>query len=262
MSAEALAVLRHPACLAVLGAMIGSFLNVVIHRLPRDISLRTPGSRCPKCAVPVAPRDNVPILSWLLLRGRCRHCRERISLRYPGVEALTAALFAGAGAVEPSAIALPLVLAFVAAMVVVTFVDLDHMIIPDSITIPGTAIGVAAAFFGASAEPKQALAGILVGGGGLLAVAIGYRAATGRDGLGGGDVKLLGMVGAFLGPAGAFLTIMIGSLAGTLWACAFLLRKGEGRTAQLPFGTFLAPGAVLVLFYGARLVDLYWGLFS
>jgi leader peptidase (prepilin peptidase)/N-methyltransferase len=124
------------------------------------------------------------------------------------------------------------------------------------------AIGLGAAFLGGAVEPKQAMIGILVGGGGLFAVAVGYRAATGRDGLGGGDVKLLGMIGAFLGPVGAFLTIMIGSIAGTLYACAFLLRRGEGRTAQLPFGTFLAPGAVLALFWGARLVDLYWGLFS
>jgi leader peptidase (prepilin peptidase)/N-methyltransferase len=235
---------------------------VVIHRLPLGISIGTPPSRCPKCSVRIAPWDNVPILSWLLLRGRCRHCRERISMRYPAVEALTAALFAAAGAAPPGAIALPLVLAFVAAMVVVTFVDLDHMIIPDSITLPGMAIGLGAAFLGGAVEPKQAMIGILVGGGGLFAVAVGYRAATGRDGLGGGDVKLLGMIGAFLGPVGAFLTIMIGSIAGTLYACAFLLRRGEGRTAQLPFGTFLAPGAVLALFLGARLVDLYWGLFS
>jgi len=263
MSADLLATVRHPGFLAVFGALIGSFLNVVIHRLPRGISLATPRSRCPKCEAPVEPRDNVPILSWLLLRGRCRRCRARISPRYPVVEAATAALFALAGATVRDPVALPFTLAFVAAMVVVTFVDFDHMIIPDSITLPGTAIGLAAAFLGVAAEPKQAMVGILVGAGGLFSVAIGYRAATGRDGLGGGDVKLLGMVGAFLGPAGAFLTILIGSLAGTLYACLFLLRSGKGgRTAELPFGTFLAPGAVLVLFCGAWIVDRYWGLFS
>ena len=261
MSDDTLTILRHPAALALLGAMIGSFLNVVIHRLPLKISLQSPPSRCPKCEARVAPWDNVPIVSWILLGGRCRRCRERISVRYPVVEALTAALFALTGATVTNAVALPFTLAFVAAMVVVTFIDLDHMIIPDSITIPGTVIGLLAAFLGAAVEPKQALIGILVGAGGLLAVALGYRAATGRDGLGGGDVKLLGMVGAFLGPAGAFLTIMIGSLAGTIYACLFLLRSGEGRTAELPFGTFLAPGAVVVLFGGTWLVDAYWGLF-
>ena len=118
-----------------------------------------------------------------------------------------------------------------------------------------------AAFVGGAVEPKQALAGILVGGGGLLAVATAYRTATGREGLGGGDIKLLGMVGAFLGPIGAFLTIMVGSVAGTLFACAVMLRRGASRTAELPFGTFLAPGALVVLFLGARIVDVYWGLF-
>jgi leader peptidase (prepilin peptidase)/N-methyltransferase len=123
------------------------------------------------------------------------------------------------------------------------------------------AIGLIAAFTGSAVEPRQALVGLLAGGGGLLALAAAYRAATGRDGLGGGDIKLLGMVGAFLGPVGAFLTILVGSLAGTLFACGLMLGRGASRTAELPFGTFLAPGAVLVLFLGTRIVEMYWGLF-
>jgi leader peptidase (prepilin peptidase)/N-methyltransferase len=261
MSAETLAVLRHPASLAVLGALVGSFLNVVIHRLPRKISLVTPRSRCPKCERPIAPWENLPILSWALLGGRCRGCREKISPRYPLIEGLTALLFAACGWVVPP-VALPLALAFVAAMVVVTFIDLDYMIIPDAITLPGTLIGLLAAVAGLGIQPFDAVLGVLVGGGGLFAVAAGYKAATGREGLGGGDVKLLAMVGAFLGPGGAFFTIMIGSLTGTLFACVYMLRTGQGRTAELPFGTFLAPGAVLVLFLGARLAQMYWGLFS
>jgi leader peptidase (prepilin peptidase)/N-methyltransferase len=135
------------------------------------------------------------------------------------------------------------------------------MIIPDVITLPGIGVGVVAAFLGAAVDPVQALVGILAGGGGLFAVATAYRAAPGRDGLGGGDIKLLGMVGAFLGPAGAFLTVLIGSLVGTLFACGLMLSRRATRTAALPFGTFLAPGAVLVLFLGTRIVDSYWGLF-
>jgi leader peptidase (prepilin peptidase)/N-methyltransferase len=179
------------------------------------------------------------------------------------VEALTAGLFLVTNALVAAPLALVFALAFVCAMVVITFIDLDHMIIPDSITLPGMVIGVIAAFLGALiVDPKHSLVGILVGGGGLLAVAAGYRAATGRDGLGGGDIKLLGMVGAFLGPAGAFVTIMIGSLAGTLFACVYMLRSGQGRTAELPFGTFLAPGAMLAMLLGPHIVDAYWGLFS
>ncbi|MCA9754091.1 MAG: prepilin peptidase, partial [Gemmatimonadetes bacterium] len=173
----------------------------------------------------------------------------------------TGLLFAGTAMLVTDPLALGFALAFVAAMVVVTFIDLDHMIIPDVITLPGTLIALGAAFLGAGVEPKQALLGVLVGGGGLFAVAAGYRAATGRDGLGGGDVKLLSLVGAFLGPVGAFLTIMVGSIAGTLYASVFLLRRGAGRTAELPFGTFLAPGAVLVYFFGAQIVRAYLGLF-
>ncbi|MGQ0722426.1 MAG: prepilin peptidase [Candidatus Eiseniibacteriota bacterium] len=247
--------------LAVLGAACGSFLNVVIWRLPRKMSVVTPRSRCPECSKPIAPWDNVPLVSWIFLRGRCRGCGAGIPVRYPFVEAVTAALFvlAGLHAAEPLTLAFTLL--FLSAMVVVTFIDLDHMIIPDVITIPGMALGLIAAFLGAAVEPGQALVGVLAGGGGLFAVATAYRAATGRDGLGGGDIKLLGMVGAFLGPVGAFLTVLIGSLAGTLFACALMLNHRASRTAALPFGTFLAPGAVLVLFLGARIVSSYWGLF-
>jgi leader peptidase (prepilin peptidase)/N-methyltransferase len=260
MTAE-LSALRHPMTLALLGALIGSFLNVVIHRLPRRMSLVTPGSRCPRCERGIAPWDNVPVLSWLWLRGRCRHCDAPIPFRYPAVEAATAALFALAAWMVADPVVLVFTLVFLAAMVVVTFIDLDHMIIPDVITLPGMVLGLVAAFVGAAVEPRQAFVGILAGGGGLLAVATAYRAATGRDGLGGGDIKLLGMVGAFLGPAGAFLTILVGSLAGTLYACSIMLRHGASRTAELPFGTFLAPGAVIVLFLGPRILDIYWGLF-
>jgi len=262
MSAEQIAVLTHPVFVGVIGAFIGSFLNVVIYRVPRKQSVVHPGSACPKCRKPIRPWDNVPVLSWLLLGGKCRHCRKPIAPRYPAIEGLTAGLFALTAALVRDPVALLLALAFVAAMVVVTFIDLDHMIIPDGITLPGLLIALVVAVLGIGIDPVQALLGALVGGGGLFAVATGYRAATGREGLGGGDIKLLGMVGAFLGPAGAFLTIMIGSMAGTLYASLFLLRRGATRTAELPFGTFLAPGAVLVFFTGAWIVRTYFGLFS
>jgi leader peptidase (prepilin peptidase)/N-methyltransferase len=252
----------HPAFVGVVGAFIGSFLNVVIYRVPRKQSIARPGSRCPKCRNPVRPWDNVPVLSWLVLGGKCRHCKQPISPRYPAVEALTAVLFALTAAFVGSPLLLPLALAFVAAMIVVTFIDLDHMIIPDAITLPGTLLALGAACLGVGVDPAQAFLGVLVGGGGLFAVAAGYRAATGREGLGGGDVKLLALVGAFLGPAGAFLTILIGSISGTIYASVFLLRRGAGRTAELPFGTFLAPGAVLVFFTGAWIVRNYLGLFG
>jgi leader peptidase (prepilin peptidase)/N-methyltransferase len=255
-------VLRHPLSLAALGAVVGSFLNVVIWRLPRGESIVRPGSRCPSCGAPVRPWDNVPLLSWALLRARCRGCRAPIPVRYPLVEGLTALLFAGIGLAATSTLALAAALAFAAAMVAITFIDFDHRIIPDVITLPGMAAGVGLAFAGAAVDPRQALLGLVLGAGGLFAVAAGYRAATGRDGLGGGDIKLLGMVGAFLGPGGAFLTILLGSIAGTLFACVYMVRTGAGRTTELPFGTFLAPGAIVALLFGPQLLSSYWGLFS
>ena len=261
MNAETLGTLGHPAFLAVLGACVGSFLNVVIYRVPKGMSIVRPASRCPQCRKALRPCQNVPLLSWIALRGKCHWCKAPIPVRYPLVEALTAVLFAVAGVTASGPLALALALAFVAAMIAITFIDLDHMIIPDSITIPGTILGVVAAFTGVLVDPLQAVLGIAVGAGGLWAVAVAYRAATGRDGLGGGDIKLLAMVGAFLGPSGAFLTIMIGSVAGTLFAAVFMLRSGSSRTAELPFGTFLAPGALLVLFLGGKIVTAYWNFF-
>jgi leader peptidase (prepilin peptidase)/N-methyltransferase len=254
--------LRQPAVLALLGAVVGSFLNVVIWRLPRKESLVSPASHCPKCNVPIRPWDNVPVVSWLVLRGRCRQCKAPISPRYPCIEAVTALLFVATGLLISSPLTLAFALVFGAAMIVITFIDLDHRIIPDVITLPGTVVGLVAALLGAVVDPRQALLGVVLGGGGLFAVAAGYRAATGRDGLGGGDIKLLAMVGAFLGPGGAFLTILLGSIAGTLFACVYMLRTGASRTTEFPFGTFLAPGAVVALLVGSRLLSSYWHLFS
>lgn len=258
---ESARIMMHPASLGVFGALVGSFLNVVIHRVPRKESIVTPPSACPSCKTRLAPYDNVPVLSWLWLRGKCRTCRAPISARYPLVESSTALLFAGAGAVIHEPFLLALALAFIAAMIVVTFIDLDHKIIPDAITIPGTLFALGASFLGRSIPPTDALLGALVGGGGLFLVAWGYRAATGRDGLGGGDVKLLAMVGAFLGPAGAFLTIFLGSFSGTIFALATMSASKRTMKSELPFGTFLAPGALFVLFVGPRLLEWYWNLF-
>ena len=251
----------HPFVLGIFGAAIGSFLNVVIFRVPRRMSIVTPPSSCTSCQTRLKPWDNVPVLSWIVLRGRCRTCQTRISARYPLVEGATALLFAGCGYFLPDPSLLLPALLFSAAMIAVTFIDLDHRIIPDVITLPGLVIALVLSFTGVSIEPARAFWGALVGGGSLFLVAWGYRVATGRDGLGGGDIKLLAMVGAFLGPVGAVLTILFGSFAGTMFALATMKSSGRGLKSELPFGTFLAPGAVLVLFAGSRLFSWYWNLF-
>lgn len=242
-----------------LGLCVGSFLNVVIYRMPRGLSVVRPGSACPSCRAPIAWWDNVPLLSFALLRGRCRRCGARIAWRYPLVELVTAGLFAlvfirfGA---TPAALAY---LAFVAALVAVTFIDLDHRIIPDRITLAGAALGLLLApvtgrgWIGAAA-------GAVAGGGALLLLALAYERIRGVAGMGGGDVKFAAMAGAFLGLQGIFVTLFLASFVGSL-AGILLMARGSGtRMTALPFGTFLAPAAAVALFWGPALVALYLSL--
>jgi leader peptidase (prepilin peptidase)/N-methyltransferase len=248
---------------------IGSFLNVVIYRLPRGEGLNG-RSACPHCRERLAWFDLVPLFSFAVLGGRCRRCRAPIAWRYPLVELLTGLLALavlvrfGAG---PGAVAY---FAFGAALIAVTFIDLDWQIIPDAITLPGVIVGLGAALAlelagapGAGTFPAQtlrALTGALGGALGLWLVAAGYRRATGIEGLGFGDVKLAALLGAFLGLGGVFLTIFLASVIGSL-AGVIMIASGRGTAkTALPFGAFLAPIGVFVLFFGPLLVGWYWGL--
>jgi leader peptidase (prepilin peptidase) / N-methyltransferase len=243
--------------LFVIGAVLGSFLNVCIHRLPLHESVVFPASHCPHCQQPISPYDNIPILSYALLRGRCRRCGAGISARYPFVEALTGlAAVAAAYSFGLSAYAL-LAFALLCALIVITFVDLDHQIIPDAISLPGIGVGFAAALVLGTPNWIDSLAGILLGGGLLWGVAEGYYRLTGREGMGGGDIKLLAMIGAFLGWQAVPVTLLIGSLAGTVIGVALMLiQRGDRRTA-IPFGPFLAIGATCALFWGDALITWY-----
>ena len=237
----------------VLGALFGSFLNVVAYRLPRHESLVTPGSHCPKCATPVKPYDNIPILSWLLLRGRCRSCGESISPRYPLVEALTASLCLGAALVHHSAASIALSVALILIVVPAALIDLEHRIIPNRITGLGALLALAIGLaLDPGGEPGRLIAGA-VAGGFLLLAALAYP-----GGMGMGDVKLAGVMGLFLGAAVA-PAILAALLAGVGLGAAVIARKGarEGRKTAVPFGPFLAFGALLGVFVGAPIVDLY-----
>ena len=230
--------------LFTLGLCFGSFLNVVIHRLPRGLSIVTPPSSCPSCGHAIRPYDNVPVLSWLVLSGRCRDCRNRIPWRYPAVE-LASGLLVLAFAVQigPRAALVP-ALAFTLALLAVALIDWDHRIIPDEISLGGACVGLFAR--GLTYEGvMDGLIGALVGGGALWLVATLYRKATGIDGLGGGDVKLAAMIGAFLGWPGVFLTIFGAAAAGSLAGGVLVVTRRADRRTALPFGTFLAPAAVL-----------------
>jgi leader peptidase (prepilin peptidase)/N-methyltransferase len=241
------------------GLLLGSFLNVVILRLPRGLSIVSPPSHCPRCKARIAPRDNVPVLSYVLLRGRCRHCRKRIPWRYPVVE-LSAGLLLWllARSAESPALLVPHA-AFLLALLVVAWIDFDTRTIPDVITIPGVALGLALSLF-LPPGPGPALLGAAAGGASLWLVGAAYERATGVPGMGGGDVKLAAMMGAFLGVGGVFGTIFLASLAGSLFG-AFLIARGQGdRRTAIPFGTFLAPSAMVLLLYGEPLWSLYRSL--
>jgi leader peptidase (prepilin peptidase)/N-methyltransferase len=237
----------------VIGAIVGSFLNVVTYRLPRHESLITPASHCPRCGTPVKPYDNIPILSWLLLRGHCRSCGEPISVRYPLVEAATAALCVGAVLVSDSTVTIALSLLLILLVVPAALIDIEHRVIPNKITVPGVVLAIAIGLaLDPAGEPERIVAG-LAAGGFLLLAALAYP-----GGMGMGDVKLAAVMGLCLGAAVA-PAILIALLGGVGVGAAIVARKGaaEGRKTAIPFGPFLAAGALVAIFAGQRIVDLY-----
>jgi len=245
------------------GAVMGSFANVLIHRLPKGQSIVTPGSRCPSCGTPVRWYDNVPILSYIVLRARCRSCGASISMRYPIVEALTGLLFAGiVWRVGIQAATVPLAL-FCWALVVVTFIDLDHRIIPDVISLPGVGLGVAASLLPGFPRPADSFIGAAVGGGFLFLILYAYEKIMKDEGMGMGDVKLMAMIGAFLGWQALPVTILVASLTGTFAGVGFAVARGEPvRKFPVPFGPFLALGAVIHIFFGVEMILWYLGKLS
>jgi leader peptidase (prepilin peptidase)/N-methyltransferase len=244
---------------AWLGACFGSFSNVLIYRLPRNLSVVGGRSFCPSCEKTVAWYDNLPVFSWLILRGRCRHCSERIPVRYLLVElggALCAvtAVWRFGWTVDGLSASFFLIILLDIAMI-----DWRHMIIPHTLTVSGILIALVLSLFGNPPLP-QALLGALIGAGAILTVSYGYKLVRGVIGMGGGDVVLMAMVGAFLGPWGVPAVLFGGALFGTLYAVT-AGRKGLSGGAKLPFGTFLAAAAAVVLLFGADLMTWYLSRF-
>ena len=243
----------------ILGSVVGSFLNVCIYRIPAGKSIVSPPSSCPHCGHQICWYQNIPILSYLFLGGKCSSCRAGISLRYPAVEALTGLLFAVVLYYYGFNVATLVYWLFVAALVVITFIDLDHQIIPDVISLPGIIVGFFCSFFVPGLSWSDSLLGIVLGGGLLLSIAWIYEKMAKREGMGGGDIKLLGMLGAFLGWKAVFPVIFIASLIGSLVGVPLmLLQKGDTKLA-IPFGPFLAFAATVYLFWGDCLVSWYLG---
>ena len=269
------------------GALIGSFLNVVIHRVPRDQSIVFPNSRCPSCGAPIKPYDNIPVISYLILRGRCRSCHSHISARYPAVEAMTAMLFFAVFLYRGFTLALPFDLIFVAAMAALVFIDAEHMILPNVITYPGLVFALAARvaipylagpgylddFSGLiQILPRElpiwavslvgAVLGALVGGGSLWLTGWLWERLRGVEAMGLGDVKMMFMVGAYLGWRLALLSIFLGVLSGSITGVAIMIKRRERNLQMLlPFGIFLGLGSTISLLVGTRLINWYLSQF-
>ena len=250
----------------VFGAIIGSFLNVCIARIPNDESVIHPPSRCPKCKTRIRFYDNIPLISYVLLLGRCRDCGERISPRYFAVELLMAALAVALYYQFGLGLAFIASFVFVAALIVISFIDLDVRIVPDVISLPGIVIGLLFSVIGRFVlndpyelvpSPWSSILGILIGGGVLLTLAWAYEAFTGVEGMGGGDIKLLAMIGAFLGWPSVPVTLFFSSQGGSVIGLTAMVIKGVGRKYALPFAPFLCLGALLYLFFGRELVEIY-----
>jgi leader peptidase (prepilin peptidase)/N-methyltransferase len=243
--------------LAVVGAAIGSFLNVLICRLPEGLSIISPSSHCPKCKHAIRFYDNIPVISYLILKGKCRDCQEKISPRYPLVEALTALmsllLFWKFG------FSLKYLFAFVftCSLIVITFIDFDHQIIPDVITLPGIPLFSLMAIFFMGVPWLQVVLGVLIGGGCLYVVAVVYELITKREGMGGGDIKLLAMLGGFLGWESLIFIVFVSSFLGALVGISMMIVKGKDMKYAVPFGPFLSIAAVAYLFVGQQVMMLF-----
>ncbi len=239
------------------GLCVGSFLNVCIYRIPLSKSIAFPGSSCCRCSSPIRFYDNIPVLSFIWLKGKCRKCGCKISLRYPMVEITTSLIFLSVFLNFGFCFESIIYLIFLSSLIIIIFIDIDHQIIPDIITLPGIIFFLCTSFFTHSITFIQSLFGIIAGGGSLLLVAWTYYLLTKKEGMGGGDIKLLAMIGAFIGWKGVIFTIFIASFTGTIAGILIILIKGKSFKDKIPFGPFLSIGAMTYIFLGTELTYLY-----
>jgi leader peptidase (prepilin peptidase)/N-methyltransferase len=236
---------------------VGSFLNVCILRLPKEESIIWPGSHCPHCKKLIRFYDNIPLISYILLRGKCRYCHRSISFQYPLIEGITALSSLFLIMKFGPSLSYLIYFAFVATLIVITLIDLYHQIIPDVISLPGIGVGLLVSLINPYITFFNSLIGILLGGGSLFLVATLYQFFFKREGMGGGDVKLLAMIGAFLGWKAVILTILLSSFIGSITGIIIMVLKGKDFKYAIPFGPFLSLSAVISLFCGPSLIDWY-----
>lgn len=246
------------------GLIFGSFFNVVIYRLPRGLNLSRPPSACPGCGARIKPYDNIPVLSYLILRGKCRKCGWRISPIYPAVEALTALgfvlVYLNAG--HELSLAFFAGCVFTSALIVLGFIDARHQILPDAITLPGLVLALAYSFVRTDLNFGGAVLGAAVGAGFLLLVYGAYLLIRKKEGLGMGDVTMMLMVGAYLGFQRALFVLILASFTGAIFGIYLMARKGKDAQFALPFGTFIAPAAFVAMLWGERIVRAYMSLYK
>ena len=244
----------------LVGAAVGSFANVLIYRIPRRESIVRPGSRCPECGMSIRFYDNIPVISYLVLGGKCRSCSTRIPWRYPVVEMFNGLVYLGLAIRFGFGLYAVVLAPFVTSLIVLAFIDLDHRILPNIITVPGMAAGVILRFGHWPPRPLDSLIGLLAGGGFLYLIAWLYMIIRKKEGMGMGDVKLLGMIGAFLGwialPVTVLFASLTGSVVGVVWA---RVKKQPIMDFPVPFGVFLVVGALIHVFFGLELILWYLG---
>ena len=243
----------------ILGLIVGSFSNVCVYRIPKNESIIFPASRCPKCSSPIKPVDNIPLLSYILLKGRCRNCGNKISTQYPIVEFLTGLIYLIICLIYGLSIQSLIYIILSSALIIIAFIDLNEQIVPDVISLPGIAIGFIISFFVPYISFINSALGVLVGGGIILIIALGGSAIFKKEAMGGGDVKLAAMIGAFLGWRYIIISLFLGFFLGALTGIILIMAKIKSREDVVPFGPFIVLGSFISLLWGEQIISWYIG---
>ena len=243
----------------VLGLIVGSFSNVCIYRVPRNESVIYPGSHCPKCHSNISPIDNIPLLSYILLKGRCRNCRSKISIQYPVVEFLTGLIYLIIYLIYGLSIQSLVYLILSSALIIIAFIDLNEQIVPDVISLPGIGVGLILSFFVPYISFINSASGVVVGGGIILIIALVGSMIFKKEAMGGGDIKLAAMIGAFLGWRYTIISLFLGFFLGALAGIFLILSKIKSREDMVPFGPFIALGSLITLLWGEKILSWYLG---
>ena len=243
----------------ILGLIVGSFSNVCIYRIPRNESIIYPASHCPKCRSNITPKDNIPLLSYILLKGRCRNCKSKISIQYPIVELLTGLIYLIVYLIYGLSVQTLIYIVLSSALIIIAFIDLNEQIVPDVISLPGIVVGFIISFFVSYISFINSALGVLVGGGIILIIGLAGSVIFKKEAMGGGDIKLAAMIGAFLGWRYIVISLFLGFFLGALAGIILILSKIKSREDTVPFGPFIVLGSFITLLWGEKIISWYLG---